>query len=121
MMTASAARDDGGMTRREYTLEQLIPFGGGKATQEANAAELARLRAGEAEVRRLRAALAPLVERTPVDHGRMEEALCGYCDGYLGFRAGDPQEHSPECPWLLAREALGLDAAGRRAVGETEE
>lgn len=34
--------------RREYTLEELIPFGGGKATQDANRAELARLRAIEA-------------------------------------------------------------------------
>lgn len=34
--------------RREYTLEELIPFGGGRATQDANRAELARLRATSA-------------------------------------------------------------------------
>jgi hypothetical protein len=47
------------MSRREYELEELIPFGGGKATQEVNRQELAGLRAAAKE----RNILATLVER----------------------------------------------------------
>lgn len=50
------------LERREYTLEELIPFGGGRATQEANRAELARLRAIEAAAEAHRVEVLTLID-----------------------------------------------------------
>jgi hypothetical protein len=62
-----------------------------------------------AEIEQLRAALAPLVERCPVDHGHMDQELCGYCDAPLGWAARNPQEHAPDCPWVRARDLLATE------------
>lgn len=66
------------LERREYTLEELVPFGGGKATQDANRAELARLRAIEVAAREVAdiAAQIPVVCDSP-ELAALERALRG--------------------------------------------
>jgi hypothetical protein len=55
------------------------------------------------EVARLRAALHPLVERTPLAYDRAEDPYCAYCAGDLS-RGGSG--HHTDCPWVAARAVL---------------
>lgn len=72
-----------------------------------------------AEVERLRAILAAMVEKVPVAYDYMDAEECAYCGGDMdGFarkwgRTPVPM-HAPDCPWLLARAALAPpEEAGR--------